>query len=137
MAAIANIVINDGQGTPVAHTFGVASVSTDLCEWQDRVTGFVLGFPKLSIGQKLPSNGSGRIKQTFRMEVPTLETATGTTGEGFVPKPTLAYKESAFLEVYHDPRSSLQERKNLNAYLKNGLANAAWTTLMENYEMPF
>jgi hypothetical protein len=41
------------------------------------------------------------------------------------------------VEVYHDPRSSLQERKNLNAYLKNALANAAWTTLVENYEVPY
>lgn len=137
MAAVGNIVINDGQGTPVAHTFSPSSVSTEVVTYHDRVGGIVLGYPELTLGQKLPTNGSGSIKQTLRISVPTLETVTGSTGDGFAPKPTLAYKERAFVEVYHDPRSSLQERKNLNAYLKNGLAATPWTTLMENYEMPF
>lgn len=137
MAAVGNIVINDGQGTPVAHTFSPSSVSTEVVTYHDRVGGIVLGYPELTLGQKLPTNGSGSIKQTLRISVPTLETVTGSTGDGFAPKPTLAYKERAFVEVYHDPRSSLQERKNLNAYLKNGLAATPWTTLVENYEMPF
>lgn len=137
MAAVGNIVINDGQGTPVAHTFSPTVVQTDVVNYHDRSGGIVLGYPELSLGQKMPANGVGSIKQTLRISVPTLETVTGSTGEGFAPKPTLAYKERAFVEVYHDPRSSLQERKNLNAYLKNGLANAAWTTLVENFEMPY
>jgi len=137
MAAVGNIVINDGQGTPVAHTFSPSTVTSEVVQYHDRVGGIVLGYPELTLGQKLPANGSGSIKQTLRISVPTLETVTGSTGDGFAPKPTLAYKERAFVEIYHDPRSSLQERKNLNAYLKNALANAAWTTLMENYELPF
>jgi hypothetical protein len=137
MAAVGNIVINDGQGTPVAHTFSPTTVQTDVVSYHDRSGGIVLGYPELSLGQKMPANGVGSIKQTLRVSVPTLETVTGSTGEGFAPKPTLAYKERAFAEIYHDPRSSLQERKNLNAYLKNALANAAWTTLVENYEMPY
>jgi hypothetical protein len=108
-----------------------------VVSYHDRVLGVVLGYPELSLSQKLSANGTGSIKQSLRISVPVLETVTGSTGEGFAPKPTLAYKERAFVEVYHDPRSSLQERKNLNAYLKNALANAAWTTLVENYEMPF
>lgn len=137
MAAVGNIVINDGQGTPVAHTFSPSVVTTDVVTYHDRSGGIVLGYPELSLGQKMPSNGTGSIKQTLKVSVPTLETVTGSTGEGFVPKPTLAYKERAFVEVYHDPRSSLQERKNLNAYLKNALANAAWTSIVENFEMPY
>lgn len=137
MAAVGNIVINDGQGTPVAHTFSPSAVSTEVVSYHDRVGGIVLGYPELTLGQKLGANGTGSIKQTLRISVPTLETVTGSTGEGFAPKPTLAYKERAFVEIYHDPRSSLQERKNLNAYLKNGLAATPWTTLVENYEMPF
>lgn len=137
MAAVGNIVINDGQGSPVAHTFSPSVVQSDMVKYHDRAGGIVLGYPELSIGQVLPANGQGSIKQTFRISVPTLETVTGSTGEGFAPKPTLAYKERAFVEVYHDPRSSIQERKNLNAYLKNGLAHAAWTTVVENYELPF
>lgn len=137
MAAVGNIVINDGQGTPVAHTFSPTVVETDVVKYHDRSGGIVLGYPELSLGQVVPASGNGSIKQTFRISVPTLETVTGSTGEGFAPKPTLAYKERAFVEVYHDARSSLQERKNLNAYLKNGLAATPWTTLMENYEMPF
>lgn len=136
MAAVGNIVINDGQGTPVAHTFSPSVVTTEVVQYHDRSGGIVLGYPELSIGQKLPSNGSGSIKQTLKVAVPTLETVTGSTGEGFAPKPTLAYKERAFVEVYNDPRSSLQERKNLNAYLKNALNSAAWTSLVE-YEMPY
>lgn len=136
MAAVGNIVINDGQGTPVAHTFSPTAVTTEVVTYHDRVGGIVLGYPELTLGQKMP-NGVGSIKQTLRISVPTLETVTGSTGEGFAPKPTLAYKERAFVEIYHDPRSSLQERKNLNAYLKNALTNAAWTTLVENFEMPY
>lgn len=137
MAAVGNIVINDGQGTPVAHTFSPTTVTSEVVSYHDRSGGIVLGYPELSLGQKMPSNGTGSIKQTLRISVPTLETVTGSTGEGFAPKPTLAYKERFFAEVYHDPRSSLQERKNLNAYAKNALANAAWTTLIENFELPY
>lgn len=137
MAAVGNIVINDGQGTPVAHTFSPSTVSTEVVSYHDRSGGIVLGYPEVSVGQKLASNGGNTIKQTLKVTVPTLETVTGSTGEGFAPKPTLAYKERAFVEVYHDVRSSLQERKNLNAYLKNALANAVWTALMESYEVPF
>lgn len=137
MAAIGNIVINDGQGTPVAHTFSPSTVTSEVVSYHDRIGGIVLGYPELTLGQKMPSNGVGSIKQTLRVTVPTLETVTGSTGEGFTPKPTLAYKERAFVEVYHDPRSSLQERKNLNAYLKNALGNANWTTLVESFEMPY
>lgn len=134
MAAVGNIVINDGQGTPVAHTFSPSVVNSEVVSYHDRVGGIVLGYPELTLGSKMPLNG-GSIKQTLRISVPTLETVTGSTGEGFTPKPTLAYKERAFVEVYHDPRSSLQERKNLNAYLKNALASTPWTTQVENYEM--
>lgn len=137
MAAVGNIVINDGQGTPVAHTFSPTQVTSEVVTYHDRSGGIVLGYPELTLGQKVPTNVGGSYKQSLRISVPTLETVTGSTGEGFAPKPTLAYKERAFVEVYHDPRSSLQERKNLNAYLKNGLAAAAWTTLVENYEMPY
>lgn len=137
MAAIGNIVINDGQGTPAAHTFGPAAVSIDVVKYVDRATGVVLGYPELSMGLAMPSNGSGNAKATLKVSVPTLETATGTTGEGFEPKPTLAYKNRAFVECYFDVRSSLQERKNVNAYLKNALANAAWTNIVESYEMAY
>jgi hypothetical protein len=85
----------------------------------------------------MPSNGIGSIKQTLRMEVPTLETVTGSTGDGFAPKPTLAYKSRGYAEFYQDPRSSLQERKNLNAYFKNALADSSWTSVVENYELPY
>lgn len=137
MSAVGNIVINDGQGTPVAHTFSPTTVTPEVVEYHDRAGGIVLGYPRLSFGQKMPVNSGGSIKQTLKVEVPTLETVTGSTGEGFAPKPTLAYKERAYAEFYHDPRSSLQERKNLNAYFKNALANAAWTTLVENYEQAY
>lgn len=137
MAAVGNIVINDGQGSPVAHTFSPSTVTSEVVEYHDRVGGIVLGYPRLTLGQKMPATPGASIKQTLKVEVPTLETVTGSTGEGFAPKPTLAYKERAYAEFYHDPRSSLQERKNLNAYFKNALANAAWTSIVENYEMPF
>lgn len=140
MAAIANIVINDGQGTPVAHTFAPAKTMSDYALLEDRVTGVYLGYNKLTFAlsrPKGPSNVSNRnIQLTIKVETPKMEVLSG-SDSGYTPAPTVAYRPVAELKVTFPDRCSLQDRKDLKAFVTNVMANSFVTDAFEKYELPY
>nr|UYL94456.1 MAG: hypothetical protein [Sanya fiers-like virus 18] len=71
MAQIANVVINDGQATPVAHTFNPDSIDAQgVARWADRSTGIAVGFPTLSLSLRKPTAGSRNYKMTMKADGP-------------------------------------------------------------------
>ena len=62
MAAVANIVINDGQATPVAHTFEPTRVSPNLVSYHDKVSGVFAGYPSISLGNRVPNKQNANYK---------------------------------------------------------------------------
>lgn len=141
MGAIADITINDGQGTPVAHTFAPAKTQADYALLEDRAAGIYIGYNKLVFSLKRPSGDSKsalrNLKLNIDIETPKLENVTNSTISGIAPAPTISYRPMVKLEVTFPERCSLQDRKDLQAFMKNVLSNAFVTDAFEKYELPY
>lgn len=128
MPAIAALVINDGQGTPVAHTFSPVSTNGSKAEWADRSPTIPSGFLQLNQLVEAP-NGSRTVHRiTVGFMIPVVATVNSVD--------TVVRYSSAQLVLNIHPESTLQERKDLQAYVANYLANATVKTSVENIE-PF
>ncbi len=141
MGAISNIVINDGQGTPVAHTFAPAKTQADYALLEDRSAGIYIGFNKLTFSLSRPKgetkSANRNIHLSIRIETPKLENVRNSTISGIAPAPTISYRPQVELNVVFPERCSLQDRKDLQAYIKNALSNAFVTDAFEDYELPY
>jgi hypothetical protein len=124
MSAIANLVINDGAATPVAHTLNPVTSGVNTF-WRDSVaTVPIVGQVGLRIISKSDS-GSGLNKVKIIVDVPALEVITGTsTQSGYQAPPKVAFNNKVVLDFILPSRGTLQNRKDLLALLTNALANA-------------
>jgi len=142
MSAIANIVLNDAQATPVAHTFAPAKTPVDGALWEDRSASQYIGYNKLSMSISRPTgaikDGANRnLKLNIKLETPKLENVTNSTVSGIAPAPTVSYRPVAELVVTLPERCSLQDRKDLQKYLQQLVTNSFVTSLFENYEVAY
>lgn len=133
MPAFSNIVINDGLGTPVAHTFAPDSDKSGA-EYADRVSGVPVGFGRITIRVKKPQGAATTHRVHMKIETPILETVSAQNAQGYVAQPRVAYKPMCNIEFTIPAQSVLQNRKDLLAYAKNLLANSLTTSLVENLE---
>lgn len=128
MPAIATMTINDGQATPVAHSFAPVTTDGSLAKWADRSPTIPSGYRTIS-HEVLPPNGSRTVnKVTLGFMVPVVATINGVD--------TVVRYSSAQVTLNIHPDALLQERKDLLAYVANSLANANVKTSVENIE-PF
>lgn len=137
MPAIGNIVIADGQATPVNHTFSPVGISADnVATFNDRSAGIPIGYNALTMSLRQPSkNGSARnFKAQLKLVLPTLEVTSPSTSTGIQPAPTKAYDCMAVVEFVLPERSSLQNRKDLLTLLKNALATTVTTAVVQDLE---
>jgi len=123
MAAIANLVINDGAATPVAHT--LAPVQSGLNTfWRDTISNLALVG---QVGVRLiakPDNGSGLNKLKMIVEVPSLEVITGTsTQSGYQAPPKVAFSNKVVLDFILPSRGTNQNRVDLHALTVAALQN--------------
>lgn len=145
MAAIANIVLNDAQATPVAHTFAYASAGNQRGSgqvvYEDRAIGVYIGYNKLTLAIARPkgeTRSAGRNLQLMvKIETPKMEVLSNSTVTGIAPAPTVSYRLVAELKVTMPERSQLQDRKDLQKYLREAFNNSFVTDLFEKYELPY
>jgi hypothetical protein len=141
MPAIANVSINDGLATPVAHVFAPAKTQSDYALLEDRVAGVYIGYNKLTMTLARPTGDSKsanrNLKLTMRIETPKMEVVSNNTISGIAPAPTVSYRPWAELTFVFPERCSLQDRKDLQAFVKNLLANSFATAAVETYELPY
>lgn len=131
MPQIANIVINDGASTPVAHTFSpIGRDPKTGVFWFEQTNPAVPVLQAKRIGYKQERllgdktrQLTGTSKVSYTVHVPTLETV-GTNDGGITPPPTLAYREVARVEFELAERSSQQERKDTRVLALNLLGHA-------------
>ncbi len=116
MAAIAPITVNDGQATPVAVTFSPENQTTGAFSFVDRAAGVAVGFRRLNISNKFAKGTAAVNRAKFTVEYPVTSTVNGIT--------TQAYVLRANVDVILPVASTDAERKNLYAFLSNGLQNA-------------
>jgi hypothetical protein len=136
MSAAADIILADGAGSPVNHTFNPVKVADDVVIYNDKVTGVMSGYPKLSLSNRLPDSSNPNYKCTITLSVPTLETA-ATAASGFTPGPTVAYTSSFKVEFVIPGRSTQAERDNIYAFAKNALAHATIAALVKTMDIPY
>ena len=136
MAAVANIVINDGQATPVAHTFEPTRVSPNLVSYHDKVSGVFAGYPSISLGNRVPNKQNANYKASARIRLPVLETAAPATS-GFTPGPTVAYALSGNVDCVIPDRATDAEKADLEAYLQNLISQAVSGDLVTEMALPY
>jgi len=136
MAAIATITMNDGQTTPVSHSFTPSSVAGDLATWLDRAGGIAVGYPKITLSVRSPlARSTNRVyKVTVKIWSPTLEVTSPSTGSGIQPAPMKAY-DCVFEGIFTLPeRTTKLNRQDIYAYIKNLLALTPVKTAVEDLE---
>lgn len=141
MSAIANIVINDGQATPAAHTFAPAKTMADMAVLEDRAAGIYIGYNKLTFELRRPTGSAKSANRNLhfklKIETPKMEVTSNNTMSGIAPAPTVSYRPVVEMVVTFPERCTLQDRKDLQAYIRNALANAFVTDAFEKYELPY
>jgi len=134
MAQIANLVLNDGKATPVAHTFNPIDVRDGVAKWADKSGGISVGFPVISYSVRQPTKSTRAYKITRKIVLPVLAVTAPSTTTGIQPAPTKAYELLHNSEWVLPEQSTLAERQDLLAYVKNLDANAVITNGVTQFE---
>lgn len=114
MAAISTITLADGQASPANHTFNVmtAQSGTDSpARWVDTAGGIYAGYPQLTMLVRRTSNRSTKVQ--VKVTLPKLA----------ADETTLIHSSIASIDVTLPDTMSLQERKDIAAYVANALDN--------------
>lgn len=128
MPAIATLSINDGQGTPVAHSFAPVTTDGSKAQFADRSPTIPSGFRTIS-HEVLPPNGTRTVnKIAAGFLFPVVATVDG------VDKVVRYSSAQVILNIH--PDSTLQDRKDALAYVANFLDHADVVSSVTNVE-PF
>lgn len=117
MPARTNIVINDGESTPVAHTFVPMGTLNGVHMWKES-DGVPIGDNLLGLSLK-KTDTVYRARVTLAMPVTVTETVNG------VDRPVVDRIGRFNGEFIFPASSSLQERKNISELVRNMFANAS------------
>ncbi len=138
MSAQASIVINDGQTSPVAHTFIPKGARTlpegvGVAEWRDVTTGVNAEVNPTIVERHTPPNGNRLEKFQWTIDLPTAETV-GTNDAGITPPVRKAYSTQVQIVAWVPTRASAQELKDIAAFAKNFAALAMFKDAIEKRE---
>jgi hypothetical protein len=135
MSVQANLVLDDGQTTPVAKTFSPRGADLKLATWRDTTAGISIGMPVITLSNKESPGNNGAYRVEARVQIPVLETISGDAG-GYIPAPRVAYTMFGKVELVAPQRSTVQNRKDLRAFVANLLAHAVMTETLVNFDPP-
>lgn len=135
MAAQADLVLADGQTTPVNKTFtnrgsAVQSDGGQMATWKDISGGMQIGMPTITL---MVRESASKTDVDKRIILPTLETISGSDG-GYTPSPKVAYNHMSREQFVLPARGVLAERKNLLAFSKNLNSHAVMQNAVHNLE---
>lgn len=125
MTALANIVINDGASTPVAHTFAPVTTDGFIAQLKERV-GVPVAYPALSASVRPPVKGGDVYKERLTLSLPVTAVVSGVT--------TVDYVNSVNIEFLLSERSTAQNRKDLRVMAANLLGHATVVAMIESLE---
>lgn len=133
MGQISTLTLNDGQTTPVAHTFVPANPQSgsESATWYDKSVGTPLGYRKISLKVLFQPSGISRVKIIIADPI-LVDPSDGCC----VTQNTaaVAYTDFAHLEFTVPWQSTQANRKDILAYAKNLLANAVVTSAVVDLE---
>jgi len=144
MSAVANIVLNDAQATPVAHTFiPLGPDAKGVWWWEDQTGSSPLGYNRISMQLSRAAVGAAGVAAStntsrvkIRLYTPKLETL-GTNDAGITPPNQVAYVPNFTGEFVISDRSILQDRKDLRKYIDFLMAETQLTNMVENLQNVF
>lgn len=131
MAAIATITLPDAATTPVNHVFNPMSVKGDKGSWANQAASLPIGFETIDMNLTDPSGKVTVYRQSTVMRLPVLKTTTDTGGNSVT---TVDYFLEANLEIKIPARSTLQNRKDLVKLFSGLLANAQFTSQVQDLQ---
>lgn len=137
MGTIANIVLADGQSTPVNHTFSPVHVRDGVAYYADRVSGIQVGYPTIKTQLTDPTGKARLNKVMVKIDLPVLEQTAPSTSSGIQPAPMKAYSLAADLVVMLPERSTLAERRDLLAFLRGLVAGSVFGEHVLNYDRTY
>lgn len=128
MAAIANIAILDGAGTPATHTFTPRSTNpANYRNGSSIGSGSGIAFDEtIEIDVNVVPNGVSKVKcilKTPHLAIPATETP--------------SYYETGKVEFLLPKSSTMQNRKDLRVMLANLLLNAQVVDAVDNLAYPY
>lgn len=136
MAFRANVTLTDAAGTPVNHVFKpTGSQGSETIIWRDSTQTVFAGQFVLTCGQRLADKKTKTTKVTWKLETPILEQTSPSTSTGIQPAPTVAYTPLVKIEFVLPDRMSLQERKDLQAMVRDLTDEAILTSQVQDLEM--
>lgn len=145
MSAVANIVLADGQATPVNHTFLPLGPDTNGVWWfEDQSGTSVIGYNRISLELKrtLPAaagvqSGPERVNRVkIGLHLPTLETL-GTNDAGITPPPRVAYVARCNMEFILPERAAYQNREDVRVFARGLLADTQVINMIEYLQAVF
>lgn len=122
MPTFADLTINDGAATPVAHTFKCKLNDKGLSTWEERTGGIPVGY--LLVKVQTADNANVRTV-TIDVVCPVLAAVSGANAQGYTPAAKVDYTNRSKHQFWLAQRGSSQERTNLWAYARNILDNAS------------
>jgi hypothetical protein len=136
MSAIANIAIQDGQGTPVTHTFfPIQSGASSY--WRENAVGLpLIGQSTVTMTVK-EDKKSGLNRVVGVMQLPALETATGANAAGYTAAPKVGYINSFKFEYILPARGTAAQRKDLRVLAMDLFTDPQFIDAVENLNSPF
>lgn len=135
MSAQSSLVLNDGQATPVAKTFSARGADMQLAVWKDITSGISIGFPTITISNKERTGSNGTYRVEARFALPVLEVISGDVG-GYTPSPKVAYTMFGKVELVSPNRATVQNRKDLRAFVANLMGHATMTETFVDFNPP-
>lgn len=131
------ITLTDAALPPVNRIYQPFKSDGDTIHWRDRTQAIAVGQNRLSLNQRMAGKNAATNKFSWRLEAPVLAVSAPTTSTGIQPAPSVAYTNLASLELVLHERSSLQERKDILAQLRDLIDEAIMTNLVESYDVIF
>jgi hypothetical protein len=135
MTAIAALTLADGLATPANHTFSPVVIDQQgVAKWADRSGGIAIGYPVVTFSMRAPAKGARAYKVSARVILPVLEVTSPSTASGIQPAPTLAYNLLANVDFVLPERSTLAQRSDALAFVKNFIASTVIDQAVKNFE---
>lgn len=124
MTAFVAITLADGQATPVNRTFTPVKIDVNgVAKYADKSAGIPVGFPLVTLSIREPNKQSKVYRVVGKVDLPVLEQTSASTATGIQPAPTVAYRLLGNFDFSLPERSTLADRKNIVALVKNLAAN--------------
>jgi hypothetical protein len=139
MTAVASIVLNDAQATPVSHTFVPLGPDKNGVWWfEDQSASSAIGYGRISLflsRAAIATAGQNSGQRMNRVQIgiwtPKLETL-GTSDNGLTPPDTVAYVPRVNVDFTFPDRALAQDRDDLRVYVGSIVGNSMVHNMITN-----